>query len=401
VVNQGKKGKANSRQPRQQTEPLRWDEIPHSELWEQAHAAMSCGPPERAREDSLRSVLRRRLSRMDATDHARYIELECAHLVETLRFLRDTYRAFLEPRTSGPLVEMYWVILRYGVKDWAVMVLRTAAIRYVSECRLNSADWDSLFGFEAPLNDFFSSASSKQSQQPERLSDERLLETVRGLLRPEVFDEILVGGPFGRDAQVRFARRFPGRAALLGQETFAEALEGRLRAWDASSPWTEGLSRLFDAAQEELFFQQDALGDEGRLAESAYSKLSTFEKIVHRRLVYLSGRQLPGTPTKHQWELLLPELDKSGISPEDALQGAARETLMTLRRKGVTVRTWTDCYGSTKRVTLEDGEPRTLRREMTRALHNAAAKAEYQLSKIWGNSTAVGSSSKAAQVPKG
>jgi hypothetical protein len=36
-----------------------------------------------------------------------------------------------------------------------------------------------------------------------------------------------------------------------------------LQTWDARGPWTEGLSRLFDAAQEELFDQQEALGDEG------------------------------------------------------------------------------------------------------------------------------------------
>jgi len=63
--------------------------------------------------------------------------------------------------------------------------------------------------------------------------------------------------------------------------------------------------------------------------------------------------------------------------------GIARQTLMVARRKGLNVTTWQECYTLPGRISLEDGSVRTLRREVTKAIHNAAKKAAYQLRKVW------------------
>jgi hypothetical protein len=115
--------------------------------------AMSLGSPSRAAEDSLRFILKRRLPRKSPADHMRYIELEAARIVETLRHLRDEYRKHLEDQGCSPLAEMYWVVARYGVKDWAVMVLRSAALDYVAASMIGSleATLRSLRSLQGPL----------------------------------------------------------------------------------------------------------------------------------------------------------------------------------------------------------------------------------------------------------
>jgi len=49
--------------------PLRWDQVPHTEIRWKAQTAMSLGSPSRAAEDSLRSILKRRLPLNDPADH--------------------------------------------------------------------------------------------------------------------------------------------------------------------------------------------------------------------------------------------------------------------------------------------------------------------------------------------
>ena len=124
------------------------DEIPHNDLWLQAHRDMDLDSASRAYADALQSVLEKRLYRMDPEEHRRYAEVECTRIVETLRVLCDTYREYLQTKIDGPLVEMYWVVVRFGIKDWAVMRLRSAAIRYIVASRILHADWNELYGFE-------------------------------------------------------------------------------------------------------------------------------------------------------------------------------------------------------------------------------------------------------------
>jgi len=345
---------------------------------------MALGSPVRAQQDSVASVLRRRLPRLDTPEHLRYIEIECARMVETLRSVRDTYRAYLGARGCTPLAEMYWVVFRYGVKDWAIMVLRRAVFDYIAESRIDTAQWEALFSFSGPLNDFLPSMKPAPPSHPFVQRDRNLMKTISALLPQTVFDEVLTGGPFGRDAQIWFTRSFPGRACILGQESIFEAAERRVASWDAAQPWTEGLARLFDSAQEEIIQQYEALGADGRQAEARLGDLSQFHRIAYKHLMSLSSGEIAhGIASEDRWPTLLRELDEAGIKPDQELRGIAKDVLTAMRRKGVAIVTWKDCYSSTSKATLEDGKNRTLRRETTHAIQNAAAKAASQLAKIW------------------
>ena len=364
--------------------PIRWDEIPHNELWARAQEAMSLGSRSRANEDSLKHVLKRRLHRLDPADHLRYVELECARIVETLRTVRDEYRSYLEDRGCAPLAEMYWVALRYGVKDWAVMLLRTTAFEYIRHCKLKAELWDGLFKFAGPLKIFLPDQGEGTPTPSIVKSDDALIRAFNVLLRPEVFDQVLTGGPFGRDAQLHVARAFPGQGFVYGQETFPDAVRRRQALWDDGYPWTEGLAQMFDAAQEEIFSQWDALGGDARRAEAQFIRLSPLQKIAHKHLVSIqSGDVADQTTGSNRWLSLLRELDAEGISLDRELQGKAREVLMALRRQGSKIATWEECYNPKAGVTLENGKHYGLRREVTHLIHNAAKKAVYHLGKIW------------------
>lgn len=364
--------------------PIRWDEIPHNELWARAQGAMSSGSRSRATEDSLKHVLKRRLHRLDPADHLRYVELECARIVETLRTVRDEYRSYLEDRGCAPLAEMYWVVLRYGIKDWAVMLLRTAAFEYIRHCKLKTELWDGLFKFAGPFKIFLPDQGEDTPTPSLVKSDDALISAINVLLRPEAFDQVLTGGPFGRDAQLHVARAFPGQAFLHGQETFPDAVRRRQALWDDGYPWTEGLAQMFDAAQEELFSQWEALGEDARRAEARFIRLSPLQKIAYKHLVSIrSGDVADQSAGSNRWLPLLRELDAEGISLDRELNGKSREVLMAMRRQGSKIATWEECYNPKIGATLENGRRYRLRREVTHLIQNAAKNAVYHLGKIW------------------
>lgn len=86
---------------------IRWVEIPHDALYQSAVNSLILGSRERANEDALRHVLKRRLPDLDREDHRRYVENECCRIVETLRAIRDEYRRYLERERCKPVGEMY------------------------------------------------------------------------------------------------------------------------------------------------------------------------------------------------------------------------------------------------------------------------------------------------------
>lgn len=347
---------------------------------------MSLGSVSRAREDALRFQLKRRLSRLDTAEHLQYIELESARIVETLRSLRDVYRSYLRHQGCTPLVEVYWVVLRFGVKDWAVMVLRSAAFTYLNETKIKAEQWKRLFEVCGPMEHLSPAKDRAIASPSDILSDNKLKQKIEMQLHQDVFDEVLTGGPFGESTQVRPTRSYPGPDFLLQREDFQSAIERRLAFWNNCKPWTEGLARLFDAAQEELFYQSDAFGIDARREGAGFLKISKFEEIAYKHLEPLrDGEIATAGATKDRWLPLLAELDEKGIVPEHSLEGIARKCWVAVRQKGVAVATWKECYASTARIMLEDGKNRTLRREVTLAIHNAARNAANQLSKIWGH----------------
>jgi len=104
-------------------------------------------------------------------------------------------------------------------------------------------------------------------------------------------------------------------------------------------------------------------------------QLPHFHRIAHKYLVTSAVAEIAEDATpSDRWLPLLIELDQARITPEETLQGITRETLTASRRKGLKVTTWQECYASTGRVSLEDGKVRTLRREVTHAIHNAAKR---------------------------
>ena len=194
---------------------------------------------------------------------------------------------------------------------------------------------------------------------------------------------MLVGGPFGRDGQLYLTSRNPGFDFWGAEFNFGQIVKARQLIWEESNPWTEGLSRLFDSAQEELNFQHSFLAEEAKRLESAFTKLSAFEKIAHE---YLADMRRSTTKSRSlgegHWLKLFDTLDKGGIAVEDELTDAARRVLEAVRRKGHQITSWTECYQFRGGLRMDDGRTRRLRREVMRAVHNGAKKAAYQLAKV-------------------
>ncbi len=266
------------------------------------------------------------------------------------------------------------------------MALRTAAFEYIGHCRIKTDDWIALFDFNPPLPLLGKVESAKVSSPVE--ADDALLAQINRLLGKNVFDEVLTGGPFGRDGQLRLGQAMAGQSFLKGQ-TLMEGITERQQLWDKCFPWTDGLAMLFDATQEEVLFQHASLGEDGRRAESEYSKLTPFQRIAYKHLYDLKS----GGGDSHNlgdagWLALLKELDEAGTFLDEELTGNAREVLMTLRRKGKSIDSWTQCYDPLAVVSLEDGKLYRLKREVTHAIHNAARAARTQLEKVWSSKRA-------------
>ena len=294
-----KSGKARLRLTPRAHLPLRWDEVPHQEILLRAQRAMVLRSPARAADDSRYFLLKRRLPHNDPSDHMRYIEIESARIVETLRQLRDQYRSYFEERGCTPIADMYWVVIRHGVKDWAIMALRSAAVEYITAAQVDTAKWKELFDFSAPYNDVFS--FGKASVVRPDLS-EILTKTVAALLPQTGFDQIIDGGPFGREYQIYLANSFPGRAFLEGRETFHAVIKRRQRSWDDAKPWTEGLATLFEVTQQEIFAQFNALGEEAKEAELRYVHLSDFQRIAYTHLMsFARGEVVTEATAKNRW----------------------------------------------------------------------------------------------------
>jgi len=363
--------------------PVRWEALPHQELWKAAQDSMGSGSRTRAAEDAKLHVLKRRLSRLDPADHMNYIEIACARLVELLRAVRDAYRHYLEERGAKPLAEMYWVVVRFGVRDWAVMALRDAIFDYIGHCRIRREHWKALFEEEAPFQ-VSSGRADVAKPSPIIQADASLRHTISCFLGEEAFDIVVEGGYFGREYQSVLTQVTPGLAVLMGRSTVLEAIKQRQTLWDDCYPWTEGLAMLFDAAQEELFAQYDSLADDGRRAESRFLQLSAFQRIAYK---HLHGMKAGETRSRNlgetRWLALLAELDHQGVLVDLELKGTVKKVLMAVRKKGVMIDTWTQCYRSPAVVTLETGKRYRLKREVNHAIHNAAKSASYQLRKVW------------------
>lgn len=207
--------------------PVRWDSLDHEQLGFEAEQTLLLGSPARAGQDAAFYVAKRRLRVKDPVAHLAYSRIKCADLVERLRAVRDVYRQHLEALGCRPLDEMHWVVFRFGVLHWAVRYLRSSVRSYIALTGLRCDEWDDLFGSSMPLDE--------NDPGDAILQDGPELEARVNLrLQTSVFDQILVGGPFGREAQVYVAQEMMGASFMRG-ETFPETVKRRERLWDQSS----------------------------------------------------------------------------------------------------------------------------------------------------------------------
>jgi hypothetical protein len=207
---------------------------------------------------------------------------------------------------------------------------------------------------------------------------------MRGLIVEDTLRRVGDGGPFGREGQSGLTRRIPGFAFWGPGITFPEIVKKRQLIWEECIPWTKGLSQLFDCAQAELEFQYSLLAEDAKRVESAFVKLSTFEKIAHEYLINMrqstaSSRNL----VESDWLKIMDALDKNGISVEAELTDSPRKVLVAVRLRGHQITTWRECYQFRSRLSMDDGKSHSLRRAVTHAIHNAAKRASYQLAKVW------------------
>ena len=328
----------------------------------------------------------RRLPELDRNDHRRYVEIECCKIVETLRAIRDEYRRYLEQERCKPIAEMYWVVFRFGIVQYAVRLLREIASEYVISTKVPFAESEILYGHSFISCFPLPGAASlpETSETPKAPTPQSVTNIMRGLIVEDTVRRVGNGGPFGREGQLELTRRIPGFAFWGPGITFPEIVKKRQLLWEECSPWTKGLSQLFDCAQAELEFQYSLLTEDAKRVESAFVKLSAFEKIAHEYLIDM--RQSTATSrnlAESDWLKIMDALDKNGIAIETELTDSPRQILEAVRRRGHQITTWRECYQFRSRVSMDDGKSHSLRREVTHAIHNAAKRASYRLAKVW------------------
>jgi hypothetical protein len=366
------------RQKEDRPPAIRWADLPHDILWQKSLLSIATGSRERSKDDSLKHVLRPRLPQLVPSDHLRYIELECARMVELLRATRDEYRGYLEELGCKPIAEMYWVVFRFGLIPYAQKVLRAAMTEYILLTHVEPPSWRRLFGMCVwpPIS---LPVISLPGLRPKKDSWELSVKgTITHFTREHNLNLNLTGGLFGRDGQKILALMIP----RFGGKQFDEHINERQELWDVCRPWTEGLARLYDAIRGELNFQGQCLSEDARRADLKFTELSSFQKIAYMHLAKArQGRQSRNFGDAC-WTALLQDLDQEGV-PLTALDGTAQKVRVALLERGHRLHTWIHCYSYRAAVTLEDGKPYNLRKEVTKSIQNAAKAAEGRIGRIW------------------
>lgn len=346
---------------------------------------MAFGSRARSNDESIGYVLKRRLPKLDPDDHSRYVELECRRIVETLRVVRDEYRTYLEEEGCRPISEIYWMVFRFAVIQYAIKVLRTTAAAYVVDSQVQKEHWQKLYAYSSDVTVPVPEGLREWLSPP--VADnwaQSVKTTMDGLITQEIFELVETGGPFGMEGQVSLGLERPSVEFQRSRATLMDTIKLRQELWVTCKPWTEGLATLFDAVQEELFAQDAALTSDGRQAQARFLSLSEFERIAYTHLVDMRKRNVNSRGFGHKdWVSLFLELDSRRVALDDELSGKARQVLDTVRKKGHKIENWEKCYATTVSISLTDGKTYRLRRELTHAVHNAAKKAAYQLGKIW------------------
>lgn len=249
---------------------IRWDEFPHNEIRLKIYARLSQNAVGRSAEDSLRHILRRRLSALDPDDHRRFVELEARTLVEHLRCTRDLYREFVEKHNCRPVLEAQWVVLRLAVFPTAIALLREQVVNYARLTRIPGRDLSILFGIltrtcyqdiegggfkliKAPDLDDDTAATDSELETLGKLVNEDSLLWFRDIREGGGVGRPFGGGPYAIDDQLGLRNSF-SLCGLRAGVTLPEWIRLR-RHWYQRVRWTDGLCSLFGSGQEELLSQ--------------------------------------------------------------------------------------------------------------------------------------------------
>src|SRR5215471_14139418 len=190
-----KKSKEIGKLPAPIRRPIRGVDIPHQALYQSAVNALVLGSKERAKEDALRHLLKRRLPELDRNDHRRYVEIECCRIVETLRAIRDEYRHYLEQERCRPIAEMYWVVFRFGIVQFAVRLLRETASEYVISAKVPFPEWEILYGHSfIPCSPLSGASAFQTSEIPDNPTPQSVTNTMRGLIAEDTVRRVGNGG---------------------------------------------------------------------------------------------------------------------------------------------------------------------------------------------------------------
>ena len=254
---------------------IRWDEIPHGEILLKMHARLNRDAANRAADDSLQHILRRRLASHADEDHRRFVELVARRLVEHLRCTRDIYRQFVENHDDcRPILEAHWVVLRCAVFPTGLDLLRREVIEYAKLSRIAGRDLSLLFGIltrtcyqrghvgfaplQAPDLDDGTPATDEELRCLGALINKDTLLSFRDIRDGGAVWRPFGGGPFAIDDALAMRNSFSVCGSKVGI-LFPEWVELRKSYWIHCAPWAEGLCSLFGSVQEELLSQWRAL----------------------------------------------------------------------------------------------------------------------------------------------
>jgi hypothetical protein len=281
---------------------IRWDEFPHDEIRLKIYARLSQNAVGRSAEDSLRHILRRRLSALDPEDHRRFVELEARDLVEHLRCTRDAYREFIEKHNCRPVLEAQWVVLRLAVFPTAIARLREQVVNYAKLTRIPGRDLSILFGIltrtcyqdadgfkliKAPDLDDDTAATDSELESLGKLVNENSLLFFRDIREGGGVWQAFGGGPFAIDDQLGIRNSFSLCGLRVGI-TLPKWMIVRQR-WHQKTLWADCLCSLFGSGQEELLSQWRLLP-----LDSKAQELKLREQTTHFKAVIVpAGTKLP------------------------------------------------------------------------------------------------------------
>lgn len=274
---------------------IRWDDFPHGQIRLKIHAKLNRNGADRARDDSVIHILRRRLAALNAEDHRRFVELQARDLVEHLRCTRDVYQEFVENQDCRPFLEAHWVVLRCAVFPTALDLLRKAVIGYAKITRVAGKDISLLFGIptrtcyrpgiqgiaflQAPDLKDNTPATHEELESLGRLVNDDTLLWFRDIRSGGGVGQPFGGGPFAIDDPIAMRNSFSLCGSKVGID-FPKWLKLRKAFWRDSKTWTEGLCSLFGSVQEELLTQWRALPSDSLIREVDREKEALRSKLV-------------------------------------------------------------------------------------------------------------------------